>query len=125
MTFEIESHRAYLRAARRTHPPAASSGARRWDRGARGRRVLALAVVCGLAGAPAPGLAQDRGAEPSRPVPEVLEDMGKRLKDVLDLIIQAIPQYEMPEVLENGDILIRRKPAPPPRKPLPPGQDRT
>ena len=28
----------------------------------------------------------------------------------LELFINTIPQYEEPEVLENGDIIIRRKP---------------
>ena len=29
--------------------------------------------------------------------------------DALDLVLKAIPQYEAPEILKNGDILIRRK----------------
>ena len=36
--------------------------------------------------------------------------------DALQLFINRIPQYESPEILENGDIIIRRKrvPADPP-----------
>ena len=33
----------------------------------------------------------------------------------LELMVSAIPQYAPPEVLENGDIIIRRLPS----KPLP------
>ena len=29
--------------------------------------------------------------------------------EALDLVLKAIPQYEAPEILENGDIIIRRK----------------
>tara|TARA_B100000676_G_C18072807_1_gene845490 strand:+ start:1979 stop:2239 length:261 start_codon:yes stop_codon:yes gene_type:complete len=36
------------------------------------------------------------------------EDAMARLMLALELMIAAIPQYEMPEVLENGDIIIRR-----------------
>ena len=36
-----------------------------------------------------------------------IEGMDKILK-ALDLLIQAVPQYAAPEMLENGDIIIRR-----------------
>lgn len=36
------------------------------------------------------------------------EQAMRNLLLALDLIIASIPQYEMPEVLENGDIIIRR-----------------
>jgi len=32
-----------------------------------------------------------------------------RLMDALSLFVDAIPQYSAPEILENGDIIIRRK----------------
>ena len=42
--------------------------------------------------------------------PEVMiEEGAKMIFDALDLVLKAIPQYEAPEILENGDILIRRK----------------
>ena len=42
--------------------------------------------------------------------PEVMIEEGtKMIFDALDLVLKAIPQYEAPEILENGDILIRRK----------------
>ena len=38
-----------------------------------------------------------------------LEDVTQEVFRVLELILQSIPQYAAPEVLENGDIIIRRK----------------
>ena len=50
----------------------------------------------------------------------LLDRMLTEALGAIDLIVKAIPQYEAPEVLENGDILIRRKrpaPEPPETKP--------
>ena len=42
--------------------------------------------------------------------PEVMiEEGAKMIFDALDLVLKVIPQYETPEILENGDIIIRRK----------------
>ena len=42
--------------------------------------------------------------------PEVMiEEGAKMIFEALDLVLKAIPQYEAPEILENGDIIIRRK----------------
>jgi len=60
-------------------------------------------------------------AEPERQDPQaLLEDATRQILRALELIMGAIPQYELPEVLENGDIIIRRvrpdgeTPSPPP-----------
>ena len=64
--------------------------------------VLSLA-----AGAPGPVLA----AAPSER--ERAEEMAKeaieQLMRALELMIESIPQYELPEINEDGDIIIRRK----------------
>ena len=39
----------------------------------------------------------------------MIEEGAKMIFEALDLVLKAIPQYEAPEILENGDILIRRK----------------
>ncbi len=39
---------------------------------------------------------------------ELLNDAANRLVRALELILMAIPQYSSPEMLENGDIIIRR-----------------
>ena len=42
--------------------------------------------------------------------PEVMiEEGAKMIFEALNLVLKTIPQYEAPEILENGDILIRRK----------------
>jgi hypothetical protein len=45
------------------------------------------------------------GESPSEIAREGLEKMLRALR----LLVESIPQYELPEVLENGDIIIRRK----------------
>ena len=65
---------------------------------------LALSLA---AGAPGPVLA----AAPSER--ERAEEMAKeaieQLMRALELMIESIPQYELPEINEDGDIIIRRK----------------
>ena len=39
---------------------------------------------------------------------DMIEDGMKMILNALSLILKSIPQYETPEVLENGDIIIRR-----------------
>ncbi len=40
---------------------------------------------------------------------ELAREGMERMLRAIELMIEMIPQYEMPEVLENGDIIIRRK----------------
>lgn len=75
-------------------------------------RSLILAAVL-VAGMPIAAAAQDKSAG---------EHLDEALQDVLDtigMVLQAVPQYELPEVLPNGDIIIRRVPPlePPEEKP--------
>ena len=39
---------------------------------------------------------------------EMLEEGVRMIMNALKLVLKTIPQFEMPEVLENGDIIIRR-----------------
>lgn len=49
-------------------------------------------------------------AQSNSPDPDVLLEEGtKKILRAFELFIMTIPQYEMPEVLPNGDIIIRRK----------------
>lgn len=59
-----------------------------------------------------------------------LKDMGKSLSELEPLLrdlagkIGSVAEYHMPEVMPNGDIIIRRKePLPPPPVPEPPTPD--
>lgn len=55
---------------------------------------------------------QAHAAEEETPSELARQGMERMLR-AIELMIEMIPQYEMPEVLENGDIIIRRKtPAP-------------
>ena len=74
--------------------------------------VAVLVGVLAFAGIPAdadePPLseqAQDEAERARRLIEEALANLVAGLKLVMD----SIPQYEAPEILENGDILIRRK----------------
>lgn len=59
---------------------------------------------------PAAVSAADPGGETTKQEPkELLEDAARSLYRAIELMISAIPQYQAPEVLENGDIIIRRK----------------
>lgn len=81
-----------------------------------GAAAVAL-MVTGLAAAPGAGAA----AEPSqRERAEEFARQGvERLMQALDLLIESIPQYEMPFVDENGDIIIRRRRDTEPEPPTP------
>jgi len=55
---------------------------------------------------------------------EMAADALAKMIGALEQLIKSIPQYEKPEVTENGDIIIRRKrPNDPPRLPEPGTQD--
>ena len=70
--------------------------------------LFAAALLLGLAiGGPPAAVAAD---EPPADRPEELAREGmERMLKALELMIEMIPQYEMPEVTEEGDIIIRRK----------------
>lgn len=50
----------------------------------------------------------ERNAESQAPSDLAREGMAKLLQ-ALDTLIQSIPQFEMPAITENGDIILRRK----------------
>ena len=52
---------------------------------------------------------------------EMAREAIEQLMRALELMIQSIPQYEMPEINENGDIIIRRKRHAPHEDPAEPG----
>jgi hypothetical protein len=66
--------------------------------------LFALSILAApVAGASADSL-QDNTAEAERLASEALADMMK----ALDLLIMTVPRYAAPEILPNGDIIIRR-----------------
>lgn len=68
------------------------------------RSVIALPLFLGLA---FPAAAADGDAKET-PSELMTEAMSKMVR-ALELMIQSIPQYEKPEITEDGDIIIRRK----------------
>ena len=85
------------------------------------RFVLAGALVAALAG---PALAQDTAPNTDDAQKMAVDGLSKLL-DALDLFVKSVPQYSAPEVLPNGDIILRRlNPAPAP-KPSTPAPDET
>ena len=65
--------------------------------------LLSLAVLGG------PAMAQSSGQPNQESPTEMLEDATRTILKAFELMLQSIPQYEAPEILENGDIIIRRK----------------
>jgi hypothetical protein len=75
-------------------------------------------VLSPLAGAMAQQ-AQPGGPSENSPSDLAREGLEQMLR-ALRLLVESIPQYELPEVLDNGDIIIRRKhggEAPPAKEP--------
>ncbi|HVO01498.1 MAG TPA: hypothetical protein VMT54_04815 [Candidatus Cybelea sp.] len=70
---------------------------------------LAAALVAALATAPM-ALAQDQ--TPTTPSPDAAQQLAveglAKIMQALDLFVKSVPQYAPPEVLPNGDIIIRR-----------------
>ena len=78
--------------------------------------ILALPVLL-LVALPAAAAEQETPGD-------LANDAMSKMVRALELLIQQIPQYEKPEVNENGDIIIRRKrPNPAPRLPDPGSKD--
>ena len=65
--------------------------------------ALALALQPALAG---PARATDSDQEDPK---ELAREGMERMLRAIELMIEMIPQYDMPEVNEDGDIIIRRR----------------
>lgn len=81
--------------------------------------IIAVAALMPLAATAQPSSA-DEAARMAR-------DALDRLMGTLGAAIGSIPQYSAPEILPNGDIIIRRKPRADdvPAAPAPPDQRKT
>ena len=80
------------------------------------RRLWVLVLALGVGMGPARGQSGGGAENPGK----MLDEATRQVLRAFELMLRAIPQYAPPEVLENGDIIIRRvhpkpeKPAPPP-----------
>jgi hypothetical protein len=68
-------------------------------------RRAVLAGVVALAGTLSAAQAQDSTMQDAQR--EAVEGIGKLL-EALQMFVKSVPQYSAPEVLPNGDIIIRR-----------------
>ena len=85
------------------------------------RRIgVAVCFVTALAASSA--AVADTPAEDRDRAEQMAREAMERLMQALDLLIESIPQYEMPVINENGDIIIRRKRHPDPNEPKAPEQ---
>ena len=88
-------------------------------------RAIAVVLTVLLLGAP---VAQAQNAPPlereAEEAARAFRDALERAMRLMDNFVGSIPQYQLPEVLPNGDIIIRRIPSPqaepPARRPAPP-----
>ena len=87
----------------RTALPARNKGQRAMRRGLAG---LGFGLALALA---APVQADDPRRGEEDPGALALESI-ERLMRALDAFVRTIPQYELPELTEEGDIIIRRRP---------------
>lgn len=86
------------------------------------RLHLAVVLALGLAGIGAsPALAQQSTLEGAQQ--QAVEGIAKLLQ-ALQLFVKSVPQFEAPEVLPNGDIIIRRIHPENVPAPTPPNDDR-
>lgn len=74
--------------------------------------IVSAALLGALLLAPLGSAAQDTfDPVPDKQLDEAVraaEEAARNLINILRLLVRAIPQYEAPVVLDNGDILIRR-----------------
>ncbi len=84
-----------------------------------GLAIWVLMAALAIAG-PAPAQAPDPGTGDRERAEELAREGFEQLLRALEALLQSIPQYEAPEITEDGDIIIRRK-RKPPEPPEPPG----
>lgn len=74
-------------------------------------RISFLALLAGLAmNAPSSALATEPFDEESPS--ELAREGMQRMLQALEKMIETIPHYDLPEINEDGDIIIRRRPKP-------------
>ncbi|MCG8358396.1 MAG: hypothetical protein MI920_22755 [Kiloniellales bacterium] len=72
------------------------------------RAILIASVLC-IALAATPSAVEAEEGSPDEDPGELALEGVDRLMRALNALIEMIPQYELPEMKDNGDIVIRRK----------------
>ena len=91
---------------------------------------LVVAALTVTAVHPLPVRAEYQAAQQDKGDPgQMLEEGTQTILRAFELFLRSLPQYEAPEVLPNGDIIIRRKHPPQDgedgKTPPPPAPDKT
>lgn len=93
------------------------------------RYVFLTALTVLLLASAAPSRAEPRDPSQSGKLrgeaEEALREGTQKIMRALELIIQSVPQYDLPKVNEYGDIIIRRRNPERPRQPSNPDEART
>ncbi len=71
--------------------------------------IAAAALAIMVAAAPAGAQERNPPPDPREKAEEAFRDGARIIMRALQLFLESVPQYEAPEVLDNGDIIIRRK----------------
>ncbi len=90
--------------------------------------IAAAALALMVAAAPAGAQERKPPPDPREKAEEAFRDGARIIMRALQLFLESVPQYEAPEVLDNGDIIIRRKrrdPRPEQQKPPDRGDKQT
>ena len=75
-------------------------------------------IIAAMLAVTSPALAQSAEKSTGEQLDAVLEEVLATIA----LVLRAVPQYELPEVLPNGDIIIRRVPPEEPPAETPDGK---
>lgn len=73
--------------------------------------IATALLTTGLSFAVQPAWAQDREKSAEEQLEELealAQESLERLMTALESMLQAVPQYQLPEITEDGDIIIRR-----------------
>ena len=78
------------------------------------KRLLPVLIMCGIFITPLNTAVYAQSSEVQISSPQntasekMIEDGMKMILGAIELFLKSIPEYQAPEVLENGDIIIRR-----------------
>ncbi len=81
--------------------------------------VIVTAAMMSLSGTLALGADSKSAPDVRDRAEQAIKEGAEKIMRALELILLAVPQYEMPEVLDNGDIIIRRLNPDRPKHPRP------
>ncbi len=71
--------------------------------------VIVTAAMMSLSGTLALGADSKSAPDVRDRAEQAIKEGAEKIMRALELILLAVPQYQMPEVLDNGDIIIRRR----------------